>query len=261
MPEFLTNLTLNSIGPALLLLVIGAVAIKVLLKLVDQSVSRTRLDKTAVSLLHSVLKVVLYLLLGLMVAEKLGVDVSGIVAVASVVSLALSLSLQDSLSNVIGGFMLLSNRPFLAGDYVEIAGQGGTVQAIDITYTKLTTPDNKTISIPNSTVISSQIINYSTSGTRRIDISIRAAYDADMQEVKACLLRAAAEPTVLQAPIAPLAAVRSYGESNIEYILQVWTESANYWKTLFTINENIKREFDEAGIALTYPHMNVHLDR
>ena len=257
----LATLTIGSIVPTVILLVAGVFTIRVILKLVDRSMSRTRLEKAATSLIRSLLRVVLYLLLGLMVASRLGVDVTGVVALASVASLALSLSLQDALSNVIGGFTLLSNHPFRSGDYVEIAGQAGTVQTIDITYTKLTTPDNKTISIPNSAVVASEIVNYSTSGTRRIDISIRAAYDADMEAVKEALLSAAAVPTVLAEPIAPLAAVRSYGESNIEYILQVWTSSADYWKTLFTINENIKRELDEAGIALTYPHVNVHLDK
>ena len=261
MTEFLKNLTLASVLPAAVVLVVGMLAIRIIMKLVDKSMSKTKLEKAAVSLIRSLLRVVLWVLLGLMVASKLGIDVTGVVALASVASLALSLSLQDALSNVIGGFMLLSNHPFRSGDYVEIAGQGGTVQTIDITYTKLTTPDNKTISIPNSAVVASQIVNYSTSGTRRIDISIRAAYDADMQAVKAALLRAADLPSVLTEPAAPLAAVRSYGESNIEYILQVWTSSSDYWPTLFAINENIKQELDRSGIALTYPHVNVHLDK
>ena len=261
MPEFIKNLTLDSLLPAAVMLVVGTLVIKLILRLEKKSLAKSRLEKAARSLIHSLLKVVLFVLLGLMVASKLGIDVTGVVALASVASLALSLSLQDALANVIGGFTLLSNHPFRSGDYVEIAGQGGTVQTIDITYTKLTTPDNKTISIPNSAVVASQIVNYSTSGTRRIDISIRAAYDADMQAVKAALLRAADLPSVLTEPAAPLAAVRSYGESNIEYILQVWTSSSDYWPTLFAINENIKQELDRSGIALTYPHVNVHLDK
>ena len=259
--EWLKDVTLDSILPALITLVVGAFIVRAILKLVDKSMNKTSMEKAARSLIRSVLKVTLYVLLCLMAASRLGIDVSGVVALASVVSLALSLSLQDALSNVIGGFTLLSNHPFRSGDYVEISGQGGTVQTIDITYTKLTTPDNKTISIPNSAVVASQIVNYSTSGTRRVDISIRASYEEDMEAVKEALLRAAAIDTVLTAPTAPLAAVCSYGESSIEYILQVWTSSADYWKTLFTINENIKHEFDAAGIRLTYPHVNVHLDK
>ncbi|MBE6950744.1 MAG: mechanosensitive ion channel family protein [Ruminococcaceae bacterium] len=253
--------TLGSILPTVLLVVVGVFAIKAILALVDKSMSKTRLEKAATSLIRSLLKVVLYVLLGLMVASKLGIDVTGVVALASVASLALSLSLQDALSNVIGGFTLLSNHPFHSGDYVEIAGQGGTVQTIDITYTKLTTADNKTISIPNSAVVASQIVNYSTSGTRRVDIPVTASYDAPIETVKEAILRAARVDTVIDTPAAPFVGLKNYGESSIEYVLQVWTKSGDYWKTLFTINENIKREFDEAGVEMTYPHLNVHLDK
>ena len=261
MTEFLKNLTLASVLPAAAMLVVGMLAIRVIMKLVDKSMAKSKLEKAAVSLIRSLLRVVLWVLLGLMIASKLGIDVTGVVALASVASLALSLSLQDALSNVIGGFMLLSNHPFHSGDYVEIAGQGGVVQTIDITYTKLTTGDNKTISIPNSAVVSSQIVNYSTSGTRRVDINVSASYDAPIAAVKAALLEAAKLDTVLDTPAAPFAAVVSYGDSTINYTLRVWTTAADYWTTFFTINEKIKEEFDKAGVEMTYPHLNVHIDK
>ena len=225
--------------PTLILAAAGILMIRVILKLVDKSISRTRLERAAVSLIRSALKVVLWLLLGLMIASRLGIDVTGVVALASVASLALSLALQDALANVIGGFTLLTNHPFRSGDYVEIAGQSGTVQTIDITYTKLTTADNKTISIPNSAVVASQIVNYSTSGIRRVDINVTASYE----------------------PAAPFTGVVSYGDSAINYTLRVWTTSAEYWNTYFTITENIKQEFDKAGVEMSYPHLNVHLDK
>ena len=146
----LEAVTLTNVLPSVLLLAAGVLVARAILKLARKSLSKTRLEKAAISLILSLTKVVLYGLLGLMAASKLGIDVTGVVALASVASLALSLALQDSLSNVIGGFLLLTNHPFHSGDYVEVAGQAGTVQTIDITYTKLTTGDNKTISIPNS---------------------------------------------------------------------------------------------------------------
>ena len=259
--KLLTAIKSANVLPAVILAVVGILAIRLILKLVDKSISKTRLEKAAVSLIRSALKVVLWLLLALMVASRLGIDVTGVVALASVASLALSLALQDALANVIGGFTLLTNHPFRSGDYVEIAGQGGTVQAIDITYTKLTTSDNKTISIPNSAVVASQIINYSTSGIRRVEISFSASYDAPIATVKAALLEAAALPTVLTEPAAPFAGVVSYGDSSISYTLRVWTTSDEYWNTYFTITENIKQEFDKAGVEMSYPHLNVHLDK
>ena len=257
----LNQVTLSNIVPTALVLIGGTLVVKAILKLAKKSLSKTRLEKAAASLIYSLLKVVLFLLLGLMAAAKLGIDVTGVVALASVASLALSLALQDSLSNVIGGFLLLSNHPFHTGDFVEIAGQAGTVQTIDITYTKLTTGDNKTISIPNSAVVASQIVNYSTSGTRRVDINVSASYDAPIATVKAALLEAAKLDTVLDTPAAPFAAVLNYGDSAINYTLRVWVPAAEYWNAFFTINENIKAEFDKAGVEMTYPHLNVHIDK
>ena len=261
MLDFIKNLTLDTILPALVTLLVGMLVIRCVLRLVKKSLARTKLERAATSLIRSLLKVVLYGLLGMMVASRLGIDVTGVVALASVASLALSLALQDSLSNVIGGFLLLSNHPFHSGDFVEIAGQAGTVQTIDITYTKLTTGDNKTISIPNSAVVASQIVNYSTSGTRRVDINVSASYNAPIETVKAALLKAAELPAVLEAPAAPFAAVLGYGESAINYTLRVWTTADEYWNVFFTINENIQAEFDKAGVQMTYPHLNVHLDK
>ena len=261
MKEILANLTVASLLPALILLVIGVLVIRAAMKLVDKSLAKSKLEKAATSLIRSLLKVVLYVLLGLMVAAKLGIDVTGVVALASVASLALSLSLQDALSNIIGGFMLLSNHPFHSGDFVEIAGQAGVVQTIDITYTKLTTGDNKTISIPNSAVVSSQIVNYSTSGTRRVDINVSASYDTPIETVKAALLEAAKHEAVIDTPAAPFAAVSGYGESAINYALRVWTTADEYWNVFFDINERIKAEFDKAGVQMTYPHVNVHIDK
>ena len=257
----LSEMTLSNIVPTALMLIVGTLAVKVILKLAKKSLAKTRLERAAASLIYSLLKVILFLLLGLMAAAKLGIDVTGVVALASVASLALSLALQDSLSNVIGGFLLLSNHPFHTGDFVEIAGQAGTVQTIDITYTKLTTGDNKTISIPNSAVVASQIVNYPTSGTRRVDISVSASYDTPIETVKAALLAAAKLDAVLDTPAAPFAAVTGYGESAINYTLRVWTSAEKYWDVFFAVNENIQAEFDKAGVQMTYPHLNVHIDK
>jgi small conductance mechanosensitive channel len=257
---FFTGLTLNTILPVVFIALAGVVVVRTILKLVDKTLSRSKLDKAATGLLKSLAKVVLYVLLALMVADQLGVDVTGVVALASVASLALSLALQDALSNVIGGFTLLTNKPFKAGDYVEISGQGGTVQSIDIAYTKLSTPDNKLIFLPNASVVASQIVNYSTATTRRVDITVTASYDAPIETVKEALLRAANHPEVLSDP-APFAGVTNYGDSAIEYVVRVWTSNAEYWNVKFAITEAISAEFKAANVEMTFPHLNVHIDK
>ena len=253
------NWNLETVAEIAITLVVGLLAVRVFLKLADKALEKSRMERAAVSLIRSLLRVVLYVLLGLTLAPKLGIDVTGLVAFASVASLAISLSLQGALGNIVSGFSLLTNHPFKAGDFVEIAGQSGVVQAIDITYTKLTTGDNKVISIPNSAVVSAQIVNYTTSGTRRVDLTVTASYDAPVPKVKEALLEAANVSTTLFDP-APFAGVKNYGDSAIEYVLQVWTAAEDYWTTFYTVNERIKEEFDKADIEMTYPHLNVHMN-
>ena len=257
---WVTGLTMNTLLPAIVTLLVGLIVIKAILKLIDKTMEKSPLDKAAVTLLKSVAKAVLYVLLALMVADRLGIDVTGVVALASVASLAVSLSLQDMLGNLIGGFTLLSKHPFKAGDYVDVAGQSGVIQSIDLSYTKLTTPDNKIISIPNSAVVSSQIVNYSSAETRRVDIEVCASYGAAIEDVKAALLKAADVEGALTDP-APFAAVLSYDDSAIRYVLRVWCPSAKYWDVFFAVNENVKAQFNANGVEMTFPHLNVHLDK
>lgn len=245
---------------AVVVLVIGITLIRLIMKLVKRTLEKSRLEKAAHSLITSLIRVVLYLLLGLMVASSLGIDVTGIVALASVLSLALSLSVQDALTNVIGGFTLLYTKPFVSGDYVEVAGQAGTVQEIGIAYTKLTTPDNKLISLPNSSVVASQIVNYTTTGTRRVEVVVNASYSAPIQKVLDALVLAGTVDNVLLEP-APMAVISEYGESAIKYSLRVWVKTENYWDVYFTILQKVRKIFEEQGIPMTYPHLNVHLDK
>lgn len=245
---------------AVILLVVGIFAVRVLMKLLNKALERSRLEKAAHSLITSLTRAGLYLILGLIVASALGIDVTGIVALASVLTLALSLALQNMVSNIIGGFTILYTHPFHSGDFVEIAGQSGTVQEINMTYTMLSTPDNKRISIPNSAVTAAQIVNYSAAETRRVEVLVSASYDAPTQKVIDALALAGTVDNVLLEP-APRAVITEYGESAISYSLRVWVKTEDYWDVYFLINQRVKDIFDEQGIAMTYPHLNVHLDR
>lgn len=257
---FLSGFAIDKVLPAVTILVIGILAIRIILKVLDRFLEKSRLEKAAYSLIKSLANVILYLLLGLIVASSLGIDVSSIVALASVLTLAVSLAVQDLLTNVLGGFTLLYTQPFHSGDYVDVAGQSGTVKEIGLTYTKLTTPDNKEVSIPNSAVTAAQIVNYSSTGTRRVEIKISASYNTPLQKVVDALLQAGTVDNVLLEP-APMAAVDSYGESAVNYVLRVWTKTDDYWDVYYTIIQKIKTVFDETGIEMTYPHLNVHIDK
>ena len=205
-------------------------------------------------------KVVMVLVVGLMCASALGIDVSSILALASVATLAISLSLQDLLTNLVGGFTLLYTDPFSAGDYVEIAGQSGTVKEVGMTYTKLTTPDNKLVQIPNSSVVSSEIINYSVTGTRRVDVAASASYDCPVDDVIAALKEAANVEGILEEQGITVM-LTGYGAHEINYVIRVWVNTDNYWPVHNTILYNVKKVFDAKNLEMSYPHVNVHLHK
>ena len=243
---------------ALTLLVIGILAIRIVMGILKRGLAKTKLEKAAHTLITSLISVVLYVLLGLSVASAIGIDVTGIVALASVLTLSLSLALQNMLANVIGGFTLLYTQPFHSGDYVEIAMQAGTVREINMSYTVLSTPDNKMISIPNSAVVAAQIVNYSTEKTRRVDVPVTVSQEVPTQKVIDALALAGTLDNVLLEP-APGAVVTGYGEGVINYSLRVWVKTEDYWDVFFAVNQRVKQIFDEQGIAMAYAHLNVHL--
>lgn len=255
----LGDYALDTILPALLILVVGIIVIRIIMTMIRKVLEASKLEKAAHSLIKSLVRVVLYLLLSLIVASSLGIDVTGVVALASVLTLAVSLSVQNALTNVIGGLTLLYTHPFKSGDYVEVAGKSGTVQEISMIYTKLATPDNKVVSIPNSAVVAGDIINFTVSGSRRVEVRVRAAYTEPSQKVVDALIQAGTVDKVLLDP-APFAAIDVYGENAIEYVLRVWTKTDDYWDVYYTITQNVKTIFDAQGIKVGYPHMHVFME-
>ena len=263
MTQWLIDLGKTAAGrilPFLLILITGLLIIKIIMRIANTALKKSSLEKAAHSLIRSLLSTVLYLLLGLIAASSLGIDVTGIIALASVLSLAVSLSVQNLLTNIIGGFTLLYTKPFKSGDFVQIAAESGTVQEIGMTYTQLRTGDNKLIYIPNSAVVAADITNFSVTGTRRVEITISASYDAPTDQVLKALYAAAEVDGVLPDP-APFAAVSKYGDHAIEYILRVWSATDNYWNVYFAINKKVRATFADGGIEMTYPHLNVPLDK
>lgn len=243
-----------------LILVIGVLVIRVIMRLITAALEKSHLEKAAHSLILSLTRAAMYVLLFLIAASQMGIDVSSIVALASVLTLALSLALQNMVSNLIGGFVILYTHPFHSGDYVEIAGQGGTVKEISMTYTVLATPDNRIISIPNSAVAAAQVVNYSSADSRRVELTVTASYDAPTQKVLDALVLAGTVDNALLNP-APSAVIVSYDDSAIRYSLRIWVKPGDYWDVYFQVNQRIKDVFDQQGIEMTYPHLNVHLDK
>lgn len=250
----------NRLLPFAFILVGGFIIVRIIIAVINRALKRSKLEKAAHSLIKSVTQIILYTLILLAAVSSLGIDVTGLVAFASVASLAISLALQNALTNIIGGFTLLNTHPFKSGDWVEIAGQSGTVKEIGIAYTKLTTADNKLVQIPNANVVASEIVNYSTTGTRRIAIDVNVSHDAPIDKVLACLTEAASvdkirpEEGVFTTPT-------GFGEQFITYTVRVWCATDDYWNINYQIIKNIKDVFDREGINMSYSNLNVKINK
>lgn len=241
------------------LIVASLVAIRVILVLLDRAMERAKLDRGMRTFLRSGLKVILALVAVSVILGYLGVPMTSLVAVLSVLGLAVSLAVQGLLSNLAGGIMLLTAHPFASGDFVEAGGVSGTVREVGLVYTKLGTPDNKVVYVPNGDISGKTIVNYSAEDKRRVELKFTVSYDAPPDTVKGCMAKVVGEhPLTLPTP-APLIRVNSYGNSSIEYILRVWCATKDYWDVYFDMTEQVKTAFDAAGVEMTYDHLNVHI--
>lgn len=241
------------------LLVACLVVIRVLMGLADRAMARSRLDRGVCTFLRSGLKLILWLIALCVLLGYLGVPMTSLVAVLSVLGLAISLAVQGTLSNLAGGIMLLTARPFSAGDFVDAGGVSGTVKEVGLVYTKLNTTDNKVVYVPNGDISAKTIVNYSAEENRRVDLTFSVSYDAPPDTVKACILRVMGEhPLVLGTP-APMARVLSYGDNAVDFTARCWCATGDYWDVYFDLNEQVKAAFDAAGVEMTYPHLNVHM--
>lgn len=253
------DITASNIFSAVLTIVISLVVINVLTRVLGRALGRSRLDAPLQILLRNLFKGVLWSVAAIIVLGCLGIEVTSLVAVLSVVGLAFSLALQNFLSNMAGGMQLLASHPFKLGDFVDAGGCSGTVTEIGTFYTKLTTPDNKLVQLPNSTIVSANIINFSAQPTRRVELKVSASYDAPTGQVIALLSQMVADhPLVLADPV-PAIHVDSYGDSAIGYVMRVWCANADYWTVYFDLMDGMKPAFDKAGVGMTYPHVNVHM--
>ena len=253
------NITASNIFGAVLSVVISLILIKVLTKVLERALGRSKLDASLQTLLRSLVKGALWSVAAIIVLGCLGIEVTSLVAVLSVVGLAFSLALQNFLSNVAGGIQLLASHPFSVGDFVDVGVCAGTVEEIGMFYTKITTPDNKLVQLPNSAIVTANITNFSAHPTRRVELNVSASYDAPTGEVAALLVKLAGEHPLVLADPEPAVHVEEYGDSAIRYVMRVWCANADYWTVYYDLLDGFKPAFDEAGVEMTYPHVNVHM--
>jgi small conductance mechanosensitive channel len=246
---------------AIAIFVIGRIVIKMVVSLMRKVLNRSQMDAMLVNFVLSILNAVLLLVVIVASLDRLGVDTTSLIAIVGAAGLAIGLSLQDSLKNFAAGVMLLIFKPFKAGDFVEAAGVSGVVEDISIFTSIFRTVDNREIIIPNGAIYSGVIINFSARDTRRIDMVFGIGYDADLRKAKQLLNDIIAEDERVLKDPSVVIAVSELADSSVNFVVRPWVKSADYWNVRWDTIEKVKLRFDQEGISIPFPQMDVHLHK
>lgn len=258
--EFATSTGIKLVISVIIFLV-GLKLIKQLVKLIKRSKGLNNIDISAQGYIISFTSIGLKTLLAITIAGYLGLEMTSILAVLASAGLAIGLALQGALGNLAGGLMILIFKPFRVGDYIDNHTDSGTVMEINIFYTVLNTIDNKKIMLPNGELTNTSIVNYSMEKKRRIDLTFTTSYRADIEHVKKILLKIASEhPLTINEPDKPFCRLMKHADNSLNFILRTWTLTENYWAMYFDLLEQVKKEFDNQGVEIPYPQLDVHLD-
>ena len=248
----------NILAAALIFLVCFAV-IKLAVRLTRRALDKSKLDAPVKRAIVNFERVVLWVTALLMIMGKLNISTASLVALVSVAGLALSLSLQNTLSNVFAGITLLVTRPFKPGDFVEAGTTSGTVTRMGLFYVTLLTYDNKEIHVPNSDIAASRLTNYTAEPTRRVDLNFGLEYGCEAGAVRAALLAAAKEDVRVLPEPEPVVVVSAYLSSSVQYTLRCWALTADYWAVYYALNESARRHLEAAGLSLAFDRLDVRI--
>ena len=257
--RLLRSWSLTNILSALATLAVCVVSIKLFMRLLKRLLSHTSLGTRPQSYIVSGIRILLYVLTGVIVAQGLGIDTTSLVALLSVFSLGVALAAEEALGNFAGTLVLLSSRPFLVGDVIESSSDIGTVQEIGLHYTKLLNIDGQYILIPNKDLAASRIKNYTALGRRRVTVTINAAYDASTEAVKAACYDAVSMTEGILPDPAPAVRLTEYGPNSIGYSVFCWVRPSDYLGVMYALNDHLRDAFARGGVEMTYDHMNVHI--
>ncbi len=244
---------------ALIIFVVGKWIARMIQSVVVRLMRKNNLDETLVTFIESLVYILLMVVVVLASLSTLGVETTSFVAILGAAGLAIGLALQGTLGNVGSGVMLISFRPFKVGDFVTAGGETGSVAAISIFATTLHTPDNKVVTVPNASITSGNITNFSAKEVRRINLTFGISYDDDLRKAKQILEEILQGDERVLADPAPFVGVSELGDSSVNFVFRPWVKSEDYWDVYFDMNERVKLTFDEKGISIPFPQMDVHL--
>ena len=243
---------------AILGLLIGWKLIDKVGKLIVNSKKMKAIDQTARTFISSFATIGLKIILIIVCVSYLGIPTASVVALLTTVAAAVGLALQGGLSNIAGGIIILVFKPFKVGDFIVACGESGTVSEINMFYTILKTPDNKTVSIPNGSVSNSAMQNLSAENMRRVDITVTVDFDANVEGVQALLKQIAANnPLVDSEYTAPFAPITGYSERGVDICLRAWVKGEDYWTVFFQLNDSINEGFEKYGVKFALPKVEV----
>ncbi len=248
----------NLLG-AVLILIIGYFVAKIIAGAIRKLMLKAHVEKTLVSFVRNLSYMLLMTFVVLAALGKLGVETTSFAAVLAAAGLAIGFALQGSLANFAAGVMIIVLKPFKVGDFIEGAGITGVVEGISVFATQLKTPDNKKIVVPNASLTSNPITNYSANETRRVDMVFGIGYDDDIKKAKDLLNKILTEHEKILDDPAPTVAVSELADSSVNFVVRPWVKTADYWEVLFDIHEQVKLTFDAEGISIPFPQRDVHM--
>lgn len=250
---------IKSLSFALIVLVVGLIIIKKVVKRLEARFEKIKMDSTLRPFFVSLSDVLLKLFLALILVKIIGIDTSSFVAVLASAGFAIGLAFQGSLSNFAGGVLLLTQRPFKVGDFIETGEHKGLVKGIKILYTEILTIDNKLVFIPNGGLANSAITNYSAMTSRRVEMKFSVSYESNVEKVKQTIMDVFyAHELVLDDP-KPFVRLFEHGASDLVFLARIWTKTDDYWDAYYDIVEGVKEAFDRENISIPYPQMDVHI--
>lgn len=244
---------------ALAIFIIGKFIAKRITKLISRVMKKSEVDPIIIGFTSSITYIALMAFIIVAALGQLGIQTTSFIAILGAAGLAIGLALQGSLANFAAGFLMIIFRPFKVGDFIDGAGVSGTVKAIHIFTTTLTTPDNKTIIVPNGKLGNDNIVNYSTQTNRRVDLTVGVAYDADLKEVRSTLEDIVNKDDRVLSDPAHQIAVAELADNSVNFVVRLWVKKDDYWDVFFDTNETVKLRFDDAGIGIPFPQRDVHL--
>ena len=246
---------------AIIALIISFKIINAIGKKISKSHEKGKIDKTLSKTFAYIFKLGMKCIVAICLVGYVGIDTSGLAAVVTSFGVCAGLALNGALSNLAGGVLIIITRPFRVDDYIEAQGYSGTVEDIHVTYTRLRTPDNKVVYIPNGALSADNIVNYSEKPTRRVDLTFSIGYSDDYEKAKSIITSLfEAHDLVLKDP-APTVRVTEHGSSSINLCARAWVNNADYWTVYFDITEQVKTAFDKEGIEIPFNQLDVHVKK